>query len=210
MERLAHAAGKAQREETARQKLAALKPRLSALAIVPARAEGLLVRVDGVVVPPAEWPLLPVDPGEHRVDAEAPGKQPWTVTVASPAPGDTRSIEIPTLTPLEPPKVVTVTHETTNTRRTVGLVVGGVGVVSLAAAVATSIVIWNDKVHADDVCHPTCANQAAFDDVSQGKSLLPFNTVAWALAVPALAVGTYLVITSRRPTVSTQGFAVRF
>src|SRR6185295_19191803 len=145
VERLAHAAGKAQREETARQKLATLKPRISAFAITSAK--DVTVRVDGSVIAADDQSFVLVGAGEHQIDAESAGKQPWTLTLSTTAPGETQPVTIPALAAIEapkPPRVVTVTRETTNTRRTVGIVVGGVGVLSAAAFTVTGIMMAND------------------------------------------------------------------
>jgi hypothetical protein len=68
-----------ERVEYARTQAAALEPRLGRLAVTAPspRPGGLLVRVDGAELPEALWTTgLPIDAGEHVVEATAPGYQP--------------------------------------------------------------------------------------------------------------------------------------
>jgi hypothetical protein len=56
------------------------------------------VRRDGTVVGPALFGSpIPVDPGEHTVEASAPGKTPWKGNVTVGATGAAESIAIPAL-----------------------------------------------------------------------------------------------------------------
>jgi serine/threonine-protein kinase len=71
--------GQSDREKAAQRRVLALEPRLSALTLeVPADLAGLPgleVLRDGEPVPPAAWGTpVPVDPGEHTVEAKADGR----------------------------------------------------------------------------------------------------------------------------------------
>lgn len=95
----AHKARQPEREKVARDRAKALEPRLPKLTVeVAAPApETLEVKRDGVVVAPAAWNVaVPVDPGPHRITAQAPGKQPWDGNVTA-AEGKAVKIAIPTL-----------------------------------------------------------------------------------------------------------------
>jgi hypothetical protein len=119
----AKTAGQSERAETARRRASALEPRLPRLVIevsasaLPAIAE---IKRDGVVVPKGVWGVqLPVDPGDHVVEASGPGHKTWsqrvtaaegkTVTIAVPPPGgDTTASTVPAglpqaQPPAEPP-----------------------------------------------------------------------------------------------------------
>jgi hypothetical protein len=204
VERLAHTSGKRQREEHAHQKLEELRPQLSTFVFVPAKTDKLLLKVDGNPIPPEQWGFYPVDPGTHQVAAEAPSHTPWAAEVEAPSPGDRLEIPVPALRSPEPTKVVTVTKDTTSGTRTVGLVLGGIGVAGLVAASVTGIMILDDMAIADASCKPKCINpdgspnERAIDAVNEGKTLLPLNLVAWAIAVVGLGSGAYLVLTSSK------------
>ncbi len=78
----AKAAGKLDRETTARRRAAALEPKVARLTItVPpgvAAVPGLEVTRDGAPLPEKLWGVpQPVEPGDHLVTVRAPGKKPW-------------------------------------------------------------------------------------------------------------------------------------
>src|SRR5205814_375900 len=125
---LAGASGKKQREEAARAKLDALKTQVPTLVVRSEEPGDVIVKVDGAIVKRESWDFVPVDPGEHTVDASAPTKQSWSKKVPAPATGTKLEIVIPKLTVVERTQVVTVTKETSNKRRTLGFILGGVGV----------------------------------------------------------------------------------
>ncbi len=95
------AAGQKDREDVARQRAQALEKKLSRLTVeVPAAATtpGLTVMRDGVAIGAAAWgTATPVDPGEHKIEASAPGKQPWQATVTVKAVSDQVKVTIPAL-----------------------------------------------------------------------------------------------------------------
>jgi hypothetical protein len=82
---LTHRRGETEREQAARQRAAALEPRLGRLIIdVPAarRVANLEVSRDGDLVRDALWGIaVPVDAGEHSVEARAPGGLRWSGVV---------------------------------------------------------------------------------------------------------------------------------
>ena len=79
--------GRPDRERTAREHGAALRPRLSTLALdVPrevADVPGLAIAIDGVPIGRAAWDTaIPVDGGERVVEATVPDRPPWKTTVS--------------------------------------------------------------------------------------------------------------------------------
>lgn len=93
-------AGQTERERVARARAAALEPRLSRLQIVvpnEAAISGLELARDGIAVGRALWgTAVPLDPGEHRVAAVAPGHEPWEAKVVIDKPGVV-SVTVPAL-----------------------------------------------------------------------------------------------------------------
>lgn len=94
--------GRADRERFARQRARALERGLSRLTISvspeTAQLSDLRVRRDDVVVGPAAWGVAaPVDPGDHVVQATAPGKQTWSTHVSIGSSGDQKTIQVPEL-----------------------------------------------------------------------------------------------------------------
>jgi hypothetical protein len=102
---LTHRRGETDREQAARQRADALAPRLGKLSIeVPAlrRVADLEVRRDGELVRDALWGIaVPVDAGDHRVEARATGRRPWSAVVHT-QDGQTATVTVPDLAPAPP------------------------------------------------------------------------------------------------------------
>jgi serine/threonine-protein kinase len=81
----AHRAGQAEREKLALQRAGQLEPKLARVQLeigAESAVEGLVVLRDGSEVKKALWGVpVPIDPGEHIVEARAPGRKPWTRTL---------------------------------------------------------------------------------------------------------------------------------
>ena len=105
---LAQRAGQAERESYAKDHAAALEPKMARLTIsAHAAPPGLQVLRDGEAIDAAILgTALPVDPGQHQIEARAPGKKPWTKTIDVAAGPVKVSVEIPPLDDAapEPPK----------------------------------------------------------------------------------------------------------
>ena len=71
--------GETERLEFARSALDQLDKRLSKLVVrVPSPVDGIEVRVDGRSIGRAVWGTpMPLDPGDHSVEARAPGRKSW-------------------------------------------------------------------------------------------------------------------------------------
>ncbi len=82
-----------------------LESKLSKLTVIVAhRPVGLEVRVDDRVVPPATFDVpFAVDPGSHRVDARAPGHEPWSMDVVVGTHAGRTEVRVPGLTPVAAP-----------------------------------------------------------------------------------------------------------
>ena len=92
--------GRADRERAARQRAAAIEPKLSKLTInvdpAAASLSGLSVARNGVGVGAASFGVpLPVDPEEITVEASAPGRQPWSFKVTVGANADQKAVSVP-------------------------------------------------------------------------------------------------------------------
>jgi hypothetical protein len=83
---MAGAKGQDARQKLATQRASTLEPGLVSLSIEVDRTNdtllGFEVRNDGVAVPPAQFGApVPIDPGEHRIEASAPGRRSFTEIV---------------------------------------------------------------------------------------------------------------------------------
>ena len=83
---------------------------------------------------------------------------------------------------------------------------GGVGLVGVATATVTGILILSDKSTSDERCKPDCVtatgevDSTGADAVQRGKTLLPINVVAWVVAAAGLGAGGFFLLTSRNTT----------
>ena len=137
----AQAASRPDREEFAKRHVAQLEPLLSHMTItVSAGARGipsLVVQRDGIPVGAPSWGLsFPVDPGDHVVEASAPGYKAWSVHVAVGTPAAVQAVDVPALEvvpvavaapAVAPAPVAAVARPTGGSQRTIAFVVGGVG-----------------------------------------------------------------------------------
>jgi hypothetical protein len=204
--------GQGDREKVARDRAAALAPRLSKLTIVSPGAEsitGLEIKRDGAVVGRALWgTAIPVDPGPHTLEATAPGKKAWQGTVQ--VEGEKASV-VGTIPALEdaPPGATSATtssgaagadlKQAASSRRTLGLVVGGVGIVGVGIGTAFALKAkskYNDSL---DLCHPEDKNLCSSPGVTMrddARSAGTVATVVMGVGGAALVAGAVLFLTA--------------
>jgi hypothetical protein len=94
--------GRADRATAARERMAALEPRLSTLTVhVPpeiAARPGLVLTRDGAPLPPAAWGVaLPIDAGTHALAAMVDGNPAWQATVTVGGDADRKSVRVTAL-----------------------------------------------------------------------------------------------------------------
>ncbi|HEY8076878.1 MAG TPA: hypothetical protein VIF62_22280 [Labilithrix sp.] len=106
----ARAAKQPDREKIARQRAQALEPRLPKLVIdvEPNAPAGLEVKRDGVTVGSAAWGTpIPVDPGQHTIVADAPGRIQFETRVQSTEAKTSHVTITLAAAPVAPPAVAT-------------------------------------------------------------------------------------------------------
>lgn len=108
-------AGQAEREKFARDRANALAPRISKVVIKVTNAPAdLVVKRDGIAMTKAQWNVpIPVDAGEHTLEASAPKKLPSTKSFTISGEGTSTEVIVPDLAdaPVEAPKTQTTTIE---------------------------------------------------------------------------------------------------
>jgi hypothetical protein len=212
------AAGQLDRERVARARAAALEPRLPKLVInVPSPAPKLVVRRDGDVVPQNVWGVaLPIDPGEHTLEATAPGRRKRTRNVTIAATPELTSIQVPALE-LAPETRVVVGSEApaapglgspaSPPARDEGRKIprisswlGGVGVASLATGTVFAVLMELNNAQAEKLCtmtdpltqrHNLCLN---IDEETQHDQYLHAAERDRAIYYAAAGVGAASVI----------------
>lgn len=187
--RSAVAAGEAQR----------LEPVLAKLRIeVETPAPGIVVVFRGTPIDRASFGTpFPVDPGTETLTASAPGRKPWSTTLAI-APGTTKTISVPPLeadTPHAPPPA----RRTTGMSLATGLEIGGG--IALGASLAFGTVALVQWSAVTDACPDRrCPNEATLRrQDSEKEDARTFAHVSTALGIAgaiALAAGLFLDLTS--------------
>jgi hypothetical protein len=199
----ARRAGQPERVEVAKKRADALEPQLSQMRVeVSAPVKGLSVTRDGAPVSARVWGKpTPVDPGEHEIRAQAPGKKPWTTKVTVGAERDEVSVRVPALAdaPKPPPSKKTAAGEDDSgfgqmvggwTSIAVGIAAGGVGV-------ALRLVALERDDEASQFCTAdggTCTQEGA-DLRNEAQALQIGSVVAWAVGGALLVTGIVLVAT---------------
>jgi len=148
-------AGQSAREKVAQERANRLEPNLCRLRIDVEKENGVVVERDGSPVGEGQWRTpVPIDPGEHTITANAPGKIPFNRAIAVSSCNAPIVVTIPTLAvdPLPPASPSTGAGEgpapaartTTNGTRTALIVTGlaltavGVGITAGFGAASLS------------------------------------------------------------------------
>jgi hypothetical protein len=198
VEELAAKANQEDRRALAQQRGAALKPRLSKLAIaVPAALRptpGLEVRRDGNAVGPPQWGLVvPVDSGPHEIVVTAAGKRPWKKSVAVEPEGATITIEVGPLEDDAPAPAPAPPFW--SAQRVVGAIAGGVGLAGLGVGVAFGLQAIAKKGDAgcDGRVCPDQKGIALFNDAKAAGNL---STAFFVAGGAVLASGAVIFLTA--------------
>ncbi len=217
--------GQGEREKVARDRATALAPRLSRLTIVSPGAEGLAgleIKRDGALVGRALWgTAIPVDPGAHVLEATAPGKKSWQGTAQ--VTGEKANV-VATIPALEdaPPGAGAAAVSSTgavgadarghgNGHRTLGLVVGGVGIVGLGIGTVFALSAKSKYDDSVKLCSPADKNLCPAPGVTlrdQARSAGTVATVAFGVGGAALIAGAVLFFTAPSGSTETPRVAV--
>lgn len=215
------------RESIARSHIGMLEPKLSRLVIEvsasTAQVPGLEIKRDGVLTARAAWGTsVPVDPGPHLIEASAPGRKHWQSTVTVGAKGERMMLTVPLMevdSVVPPPSVATsvpmsapasdletsksVERSPSNTRRTVGWIIGGVGVASLGVGAVFGVRAMNKSSEAKSLCSSdACANAEAINTNSDAKTAARIADITLGAGLIAVVGGTYLILSSPRRAAS--------
>jgi hypothetical protein len=152
--RIARAAGKFEREKSARERASALEPKLARVRfVVKASAPGLEVFVDDSPVAKTTWSeAFAIDPGTHRVRATAPDRTPWSASLVAQA-SRTSELTVPELEDPRPPAASRlVAAKPPSAQKNVALVAGGVGVAGLIVGGVAGAIALSGRSKAQREC----------------------------------------------------------
>jgi hypothetical protein len=208
----ANAAKRVDAEKSAVAAAKRLEPSVSKLTVkITAEAEGLTITRNGVALRRPEWSVpLPLDPGDYRFEATAPGYKPWSASVAIGTTGSAREVVIPELereAPRAPAQPAVVAPPRNDERpveppagggaRTIGWIMGGVGLVAIGVGTYFGLraMAKNDDADAHCVRETSCDAQGVRLD-EEGRDAGLVSTVAFVGGGAALGLGTVLVLTA--------------
>lgn len=221
---LAQEQGQTERAKKGATRAENLQASLSKLTLVPPRETipGLLITRNGNVVPAVALGVpVPVDPGEQKLTAAAPGYAPWSTSVDLPANGARLVVDVPSLQPLPPAQVApapalvaqseptqaapvaassppaAATHDTPRAtfHKPLAYVLGGVGVVTLGVGSYFGIRAISENGKADDACpNGRCTGEGIEHDEAARSAATAANVLmASGAALLAAGVVIYLV-----------------
>lgn len=199
-------AGQGERETLARTRAAALSKELARIELkFPASSNVATIEIEGQELSQSAWSTpLPLDPGSRTIAFKAPGRKD-AITHVVIAPHTNATIDVPILeaapaaasSPSSPKVADPLKVESTGGgSRTLGWVVGGVGLVGVGVGsfFGLQAMSKNDDAGCDGA---KCPNQAAADDRDSAKTSATISTIGFGVGIVGLAVGTYLVLTSK-------------
>jgi hypothetical protein len=201
-----------QRIELAQTHIAALEPTLSRLVVqVPEGSDlpELEIKRDGSVVRRAAWGSpMPVDPGEHMIEASAHGKIAWKHSVTVGAKADTKTIVVPPLenAPTPPPSPIVSTSSTivapqgevrSSNRSPAGWVAMGFGAVGIGVGTYFGLRALSQQKEADKACDgDRCKSQAGVTANAEAIKAANLATVGFGVGIVGVGVGTFLLLSS--------------
>lgn len=219
--------GEKERADFAREHAAALEPKLSKVTIVVDNPpSGLEVKKDGVTMNNVMYGIaLPMDPGDHKIEATAPGKKTWSTTLTVGKAGDKKAVAIPPLEDEAKAAPVAVapapqapaatqaeskpetsskassppsdSHESKGiSRKTIGIIVAGVGVVGVGVGSVFGISALGKKSDSDGHCVGNNCDAIGTQLREDGRSAGTLSTVFVGVGLAAVAGGVVLWATA--------------
>lgn len=178
----------------ATQRLAEVEPKLSTVRVVvpdDERRSGLAITLDGAALDEHAWNTdVPVDGGEHRVDATAPDATPFHARVTVQRERGHADVAIALASPEK--------------RRTTAFIVGGAGAVALAIGVGVGVSV---AVECGGFFKDVCDGANRYPTAEERhRALSDERTKAWVadvaigMGAAALAAGAYLLFTTPKAT----------
>ncbi|MDI1435928.1 hypothetical protein [Polyangium sorediatum] len=214
----ARRAGQPEREKIGRARADALESKLSRLRIeVPdsVSREGLVVRRDALDVASVLWnTAVPIDPGTYKIEATAPGKTTYSVsvvieagsattTVTLPPLEDAKQVEAPKplpepvkLPPPPPPPAPLPKPQGIGALGIAGIVVGGAGVLTMGASLGVGLAARARFDEAAPFCDATYCDREGVAIRKDAKEFAGVGTTIFVPGAVLTAAGAALLVVS--------------
>jgi hypothetical protein len=208
------------RDDIAKKQIASLQPKVPKLTVKlpPEAPPQTVVKRGGVVLgTPSLGVAIPVDPGEHSFTTEVPGGKPHEQRI-SVEPGETKSVVLEIeqpgseTKPSEPAAVGTsnvppAAEPGGSSQRTLGFVIGGIGVAGVIAGSVTGALVFSKKSTVDENCQDTLCNAEGKDAADSAKTLGLVSNIAFGVGAAGVVTGLVLILTA--PKAETVGQSAR-
>ncbi|MDI1445919.1 hypothetical protein [Polyangium sp. 6x1] len=204
---LAHATGDTDRLRIAEEFAGKLAPKLSRLRVeATSPAAGLVIERDGEVLGSALLgDAIPVDPGEHTIEATAPGFLSWSTKIVVGKDADVKTVSVPALAPdpsVKPVEKIDAPpagSSGANGLRTAAFVAGGLGAVALGVGAVFGGLASSDVGAAEPLCPGKKCNAEGFALIEGAQTKALVSTIGFSMGGAALAAGVVLFFVSRSP-----------
>lgn len=200
--------GRDDRIALADEHLRALEPKLSKLVLSVAPTvdvPDMELRVDERAVRRPAWGTgMPLDPGEHVIEAGAPGKKPWRAQVTILPDADLKTVVVPdwendAAAPVIPPPTIAPTPAVMERPtpppshdHTAALIVGGVSLATIGMASYFGIHAIAKHQESRDACTTNPCSQTSTDLNDSAKTFADISTVTFAVGAAGLGLAVYL------------------
>ncbi|WP_437554895.1 hypothetical protein WME97_22935 [Sorangium sp. So ce367] len=200
-----HASGDRVKEAKARERAAAVQPKVSRLSVVveAASTPGLEVKRDGTPVGPGQWGVpMPVDAGAHVIQASAPGKRAWTAQVEVKPGGVTSTLVVRALEDDPASSDAGDAGGAGGGRRMIALVTAGAGVVAVGVGAGLGFAAKSRFDESRPFCNGDRCDRRGMDIRGSAVARANVATVVFGVGLAAIAGGGVLWLTAKS---STQG-----
>jgi hypothetical protein len=224
--------GRVDRATAARERMAAIEPRLSTLTVdVPpeiAARPGLVLTRDGALLPPAAWGVaVPIDAGTHALVALVDAHPVWQEAVTVGAEADRKSVRVTALDVRAPETELTGTVRASTTPElrlegeparsssrprmfTTGVVVASVGVAALAAGTVLALHAQsvNAQAFENGHCDSIGCDRFGLDRNASAMKYRNAGAIALAGGGALVATGVVLMLVGRSRDGATSSVSV--
>ncbi|MEJ7730629.1 MAG: hypothetical protein WKG00_15585 [Polyangiaceae bacterium] len=232
---LARSTGQSKHVTAGTEFAAAVEPRLSYLKIdiLGDRRPGMVVKRDGTVIGDGALGVpIAVDPGEHIIEASAPGHATWRTTVTIGAAAEKKDVEVPLLeqappgaepaptastepapgaapsasSTVEPPPIVPAGGS--STLRTLGFVGVGVGLAGIAVGTVFGVLTLGEASDAEgdpSLCPQKRCSQDGLDKIDAAETKALVSTLGLAVGGAAAVAGVVMLVVSGKRTAPSTG-----
>ena len=205
----AHARGQGAREKLARERAAALEPKVLRLVldVRDDQTKGLTITRNGVAVPRAEWGVpTPFDPGTLAIEVSAPGRRSWRTSLEVNDVKREWIAVVPRLEEIEsemrPAHASTVASSDTriSTRTTIALVLTGAGGVAIGAGTLFGVIALRQNASSTSHCTGNLCDAEGVSLRDSAVSSGHISTVGFAAGVGLVGAGVGYYFLAPRTT----------